>query len=258
MPKVVVADLPETLETVELYPVSDLHVGDPEFKEKEFLNFLNYIEHTNNAYVVLLGDLMNNAIKTSISNVYNETMPPSQQKKYLIEKLKPISHKILAITTGNHEYRSKKDVDVDLTEDLAMSLGLEDRYSPNGVVLKIRFGHFRNNRKIAYNVYLTHGYSATRRPGGVLNNVELSQLAIENIDVYIMGHAHKQIVYPAKTLFFDDKNNCLLEEIKYFVLTGAWAGWSGYAERKGYRPQKSGCPKVVLYSGLEKKVSVEV
>lgn len=256
LPKIVVADLPETFETLEIYPVSDLHVGDPEFKEKEFLDFLNYVANKENAYIVLLGDLMNNAIKSSVSNVYNETMPPQQQKKYLIDKLKPISHKILAITTGNHENRSKKETDVDLTEDIAIALGLDNIYSPNGIILKVRFGQFKSGKKRAYNLYLTHGFTAPKRPGATLNNIELVQLSLENIDIYVFGHAHKQIVYPTQTLVFDDKNDCLIEETKYFILTGAWTGWSGYAERKGYRPQKSGCPVIVLYATREKKINV--
>lgn len=81
MEKILVADLSTDLEFIELYPISDLHIGDPTFKEKEFGQFLSYIEKTENAYVICIGDLINNAIKSSISNVYEETMPPSKQKK---------------------------------------------------------------------------------------------------------------------------------------------------------------------------------
>lgn len=86
--QILVADLPAEYDYIELYPVSDLHVGDPEFKEKDFKEFVDYVANNERAYIITLGDLINNAIKSSVSNVYNETMSPSQQgaeKKVCVE-----------------------------------------------------------------------------------------------------------------------------------------------------------------------------
>lgn len=259
MDKILVADLPSELEHIELYPIADIHVGDPEFKEKEFLAFIDYIAKTENAYVILLGDLINNAIKSSVSNVYNETMNPQQQKLWIVEHLKPIASKILAITGGNHEQRSKKETANDITQDIAMMLGIQDRYQENDIKLKIRLGRLKtcNVKKVAYNVYATHGFSTGRRIGGVMNNLELSALNYENVDVYIIAHAHKKAVYKNTAFIFDDRNNNVIERERYFVLTSAWTGYSGYARRKMLIPSAFGTVKIIL-SGTEKKVSVEV
>lgn len=259
MPKVVIAELSNEFEYIEIFPVADLHVGAPEFQESKFLQLLNYVKEKENVFLILLGDLCNNATKSSVSNVYEETMPPQEQKKKLIEYLSPVANKILAMVAGNHEYRSKKEVGADILEDVAMLLGLEGKYSPDGVVLKVKFGRFKHqsDKKIAYNFYITHGASTSLRPGGALNRAELLQLEVENVDVYIVGHAHKQIVHPTQSLFFDDKNNVLIPEDKYVILTGSWTKWSSYAERKGYRPQKLGCPRILL-DGYFKSIKVEI
>lgn len=256
--RILVADLPTTYDYIELYPVSDLHVGDPEFKEKEFLNFIDYVRKNERAYIITLGDLVNNAIKSSVSNVYNETMPPNQQKKYIVEALKPVANKILAMTSGNHEMRNEKEVDNDITQDIAIMLGIEEKYSKNDIKLKVCFGRRKDNtKKVAYTIYANHGYSTGRRIGGVMNNAELAGLNYENVDIYIFGHAHKKAVYKNTAFVFDDKNNVIVPKERYFVLTSAWTGYSGYARRKLLIPSAPGTVKITL-SGTEKRISVEV
>jgi len=259
MEKILVADLSSEFECIELYPVADVHVGAQEFKEKEFLAFVDYVAKTDNAYVILLGDLINNAIKSSVNNVYNETMSPQQQKLWIVENLKPIAHKILAMTDGNHERRSKKETDNNITQDIAMMLGIQDKYQENDIKLKVRFGNWKGHqpKKLAYNIYATHGFSVGRRIGGVMNNLELSALNYENVDVYIIAHAHKKAVYKNTAFLFDDRNNNVIERERYFVLTSSWTGYSGYAKQKMLIPNAYGTVKITL-SGIEKKVSVEM
>lgn len=249
--------MPAEHDYIELYPVSDLHVGDPEFKEKDFKEFVDYVGDNERAYIITLGDLINNAIKSSVSNVYNETMSPSQQKKYIIELLRPIANKILGMTGGNHEHRSKKEVDNDITQDIAIMLGIEDKYCENDVKLKLTFGKRKNGKKVAYTIYASHGFSAGRRIGGVMNNAELAGLNYENVDIYIFGHAHKKAVYKNTAFVFDDKNNIVVPKERYFILTSAWTGYSGYARRKLLIPSAPGTVKITL-SGAEKKVCVEL
>lgn len=64
-----------------IYPISDVHLGAAEHKEKEWLEFCENIISNPYAYVTLGGDLINNALKSSVSNVYEETMRPREQKK---------------------------------------------------------------------------------------------------------------------------------------------------------------------------------
>jgi predicted phosphodiesterase len=256
--KIFTADLSEGFDFIELYPIADVHVGDPTFREKEFLRFIDYIRNTPNAFAICIGDLINNAVKSSVSNVYEETMPPKEQKKKIIEYLQPIKDKILALTGGNHEYRSSKDVDNDITQDIAMILGIGERYSQDDIKLKISLGKKKTNgKKATYNIFATHGYSGGRRIGNTINNMELSGLNYENVDIYIFGHAHKKAVYKSTVFIFDDKNNCMLEKERYFVLVSSWIGYNSHAKRKVFIPSAMGTAKIML-SGKEKRINVEV
>ncbi len=73
-----------------IYPVSDVHLGAAEHMEREWESFCKQILYQKNVYVILGGDLINNATKNSVSNVFDETMRPREQKKRMVELLTPI------------------------------------------------------------------------------------------------------------------------------------------------------------------------
>ena len=57
------------------------------------------VSERDNVFVILNGDLMNNATKTSISDSYSETHSPMEQVKLAVSLLKPIKDKILSIVS---------------------------------------------------------------------------------------------------------------------------------------------------------------
>lgn len=91
------------LKTAYIYPIGDLHVGDPLFNEKKFKEFVNSIKSRDDTYLILMGDLLDCAIKDSIGDTYSAIQNPQQAKKYLIELLQPVKDKILGVIQGNHE-----------------------------------------------------------------------------------------------------------------------------------------------------------
>ena len=64
-----------------IYPICDVHLGAAEHMEREWESFCKQLFYQQNAYVILGGDLINNATKNSVSNVFEETMRPREQKK---------------------------------------------------------------------------------------------------------------------------------------------------------------------------------
>ena len=76
----IVHRLPECREA-RLYVIGDLHVGAIEANIKGWEQFVQKILQDKNAYIVILGDMMNNAIKTCVSNVYEEVLRPREQKR---------------------------------------------------------------------------------------------------------------------------------------------------------------------------------
>lgn len=80
---------------IQLKPIADPHIGNGDFNEYTFLKTLDYIENTPNCYGVFVGDLLDNTLKSSKGNCYENAMRPYEQKKYLINKLRPIIDKTL-------------------------------------------------------------------------------------------------------------------------------------------------------------------
>ena len=101
------------------------------------------IEQDPNGYVILNGDLINNAIKTSVSDTYMETMSPEKQIDTLVELFTPIKDRILSIVTSNHEERTWRLVGLDPTRNFAYKLGLSDLYNPVSNILFVSFGKSR-------------------------------------------------------------------------------------------------------------------
>ncbi len=59
----------EPFESLELYPLADVHFGDPKTDEELFKRFIKFISDQPNRFIICDGDLINNAIKTSISDI---------------------------------------------------------------------------------------------------------------------------------------------------------------------------------------------
>ena len=82
----IVHRLPECKEA-KIYFVGDLHAGAIESNLKGWETFVQRVLQDKNAYVCLLGDLMNNATKSSVSNLFDDALSkyprPRDQKRYL-------------------------------------------------------------------------------------------------------------------------------------------------------------------------------
>ena len=71
----------DTNDSIKIYPISDVHLGALEHMERQWSQFCIDLMNEPNAYITLGGDLINNATRTSVSNVFDETMRPREQKK---------------------------------------------------------------------------------------------------------------------------------------------------------------------------------
>ena len=74
---------------IKIYPISDVHLGAAEHMASEWDNFCKKILGEPNSYIILGGDLLNNSLKSSVANIYEETMRPREQKRIMAEMLRP-------------------------------------------------------------------------------------------------------------------------------------------------------------------------
>ncbi len=250
--KIIVHDLSDSLETLEIYPLIDLHIGDKKTDEVLFHKFIQHILEQPNRYITIQGDLMNNATKSSVSNTYEETMNPQEQKKWLIHELRCVKDRILCIVPGNHEWRSTKDVDNHPLEDVAIALNLEHLYRPDGAFMKVSFGRRTDNlKKAAYTFCCIHGCGGGAKSGGIVNRTEDFLYSIEGVDILILGHVHKKLAGRPSRLCIDPRNNCVTQRDTLWVIASPWQNYGGYAFRKMLRPSPKGRTPIILY-GKEK------
>ena len=239
---------------VKVYAVGDLHAGAIQANLKGWEKFNQIILDDPKAYVIFLGDLMNNATKSSVSNPYEDIMRPRDQKIYLKEHLMDLAKadRILAILPGNHENRSLKDADDSPLYDVAAKLDLEDIYRDNLAVVKLTVGTCRPN---AYAILATHGSGGGKLTGSTVNNYERFAATWDGIDIFCFGHSHKPfITKPAKSVF-DANHNHVSQRNTVVMCVPSWLAYTGYPVRNLMSPAHQADPDqpmVALFSGKQR------
>lgn len=261
-------ELPSNLKVIELYVISDSHYGDPFCSWKHVQRLLDYIAETKNAYIVLAGDLLDCRIKSSPGNIYEATANPNKQKKFILNKLKPLKHKILGITTGNHEDRILREAHLDISQELAEEL--ECPYDPDGIFLKISFGSNNDrykDRPYVYFTYHTHGWGSARTAGAQLMKVEREAEHI-HASVITMSHDHTEMamalnyLMPDPRTHEDPETGFQIGKVKSFkkmpVKVGAFLKYGGYGRKRGFKPRPLTTPVIRLYGEGKPNVTVTI
>lgn len=250
MDKLLDIALPQDLDYVKLFPCGDIHAGSILHNEGLFDKFVRCIMSDDRHYIIVNGDALNNNIPGAVGSPYDDNMSPKEQKRYIREKLMPISDRILAIVGGNHERRTKKITDENPLEEVAFNMGLEDRYFEDDCFIKLSLGKGDNGKRIAYSLYCTHGAGGGKRPGSSLNNLELLSLSAF-AEIYIIGHHHKKTAHKAGIRVPDLYNNRIRTIEQLYVISSSWQDFGGYAAQKMMRPSALGSVPIYL-SGKEK------
>jgi Icc-related predicted phosphoesterase len=261
--KTVFHDLGEDTEEVFIVPLSDLHIGAA-FDQKKFEGYREWILDRDNAYCVINGDVVDNAITESIGDTYG-TMRPDEQKELAEDLIRPLAEagKILAWVDGNHEIRTARQTDEYIGKTLCKILGLHTRehsiYSPDGVFLFLNVGYDKKKGKrnrITYTGFMLHGFSGGKRMGGKVNAAEDMARSVVS-DFYIVSHTHTKFAFPGRIIMPDTRTKTIRYRKQLFISTGSFMEWDGYAIRKGFRPANLGSPKIRL-SGNSKDLHCSI
>jgi predicted phosphodiesterase len=231
-----------TKDDVKVYPVGDLHVGAIQANLKGWERFNQIILDDPNAYVIFLGDMMNNATRSSVSNLYEDIMRPRDQKIYLKEHLMDLAKadRILAILPGNHENRSLKDADDSPLYDVAAKLDLEDIYRDNIAFIKLLVGP--TSRYNPYTLFVSHGNGGGKFTGSSVNRYEQYSANYEGVDVFYFGHSHKPFVTKPNKIYVNAQKG-LIKRRNTIVTTGAsWLAYGGYPVRNLMSPAHEADP----------------
>ena len=239
--------LPENLSSVEILLAADIHTGSAQFDEQRWERFEKMIKQPN-TYVIFAGDQLEYATRSSKSDVYTQTMPPSYQKKWWINHLRNYTDKVLCIVDGNHEFnRASKDADDYPLYDIALALGIEDRYRSEAAFVDIGVGDggHGKGKQVHYVIRVQHQAK---------NNVNYGTVSgFEGIDAFVSGHTHKPMDKPTARLVYDGKNKAVFQRDIENVVCGHFLTFGGYGERGGYSPTSTKLYSLVL-NGKKKEI----
>lgn len=235
--------------TGKLVILSDVHVGAEHHAEREFAETLRWAKE-NDASLFLNGDLIDNSIATGKSpgeKLLEQAMMPTDQVLALVAMMRPFAKRgrILGVTRGNHEARSRREAMIDLCEIVAASLEVP-YYRIGGYV---RFKHGSH----LYAGGIHHGHS-----GGKNIWLELDRLATlyPESDFVAAGHNHALDARTITALGIA-RNGTEVVTQRWQVRTGCYLGFSEYAREMVLAPSAIGSP-VLSFGAKERGVDVDV
>lgn len=223
-----------------IYPLSDVHIGAHAHADRRFKERVSFIAAQDQSHrVLLMGDLMDNATRSSVSFSYGATTP-QQELDRLVDVLGPIADRIDLVIPGNHERRSADRGDgLDVTAQLTALLGIPKVYRKQASVIRYQF----NKRKDKYyrtsvELLCHHGTGGGRKHGGKVNRVSDLKLLKADCHCYLMGHVHHTSTHVETTISRWPPRP--LRQL--FIITGAWVGSEQYASDAAYPVPSIGAP----------------
>ena len=180
--ELIIRKYPREQTVLRVYAIGDVHVGSAQFDEYVIKKKLRIIEADPCGTLVLCGDLGDFGLKNSKTNVYQATMSPREQLKYIRELFEPITDKISAVVPGNHEERITREIGTCPMYDLCVLWGIPEVYRENMAITKYQFGEQNKRQQFTFIGVTTHG--TTR------NKHKKFLGCIEGADFAVSGHTH--------------------------------------------------------------------
>lgn len=230
---------------IDIYPIADVHLGAIEHAETEWQAFLKRVERED-AYLILAGDLLNNSTRgVRFANPFDETLRPREAKLRMVEYLKPLTDRILCVVSGNHEQRTMRDSDQDLTYDICSKLNIEHLYRENMAFMKVSLGkRNRDNKSLQSYVFCTtHGRGGGIYTGASVNSSERYGNLIEGLDCIVTGHVHKGFVSKPAKIVVDSVHNWVGLRPYTVISCVSWLAYGGYAAKAMLLPAQIADPQ---------------
>lgn len=228
---------------------SDVHIGANEFQESKFLEALKFCKKED-CKIILNGDIAENSIISggdAGEKIVEQKEHPTEQIKYATAKFRPFAKagKILGLTRGNHESRTRRSAMLDICDLLADSLQVP--YWGVGGYVVLHHGSQR------YTGAIQHGKSA-----GANTWTELDKLmrAYHHAEFGALGHNHdlntRQVNYFG--LDADNEENLIA---RHQIRTGTYLGYADYCRDSCIMPGLVGSP-VINFNPKKHDISVDI
>lgn len=250
-----VVDLGNKVRTVEIMCAGDLHIGDRHRDPHYMRNIRNWLDASKDRYLILVGDLFNAALKTSVSNVYEDVMTIDEAQQELTVWLSGIGDRLIASVSGNHDQRVQNAVGADV---LRMAHELANvPYDGLEAFVTVKLGAYGYKSKsskspVCYQFYVTHGVGGGRLAGGKVNNLmRLKDIVVS--DIYIQGHQHDPVCKPSVVWEWDSRKESIVQREQLLVVAPSSMARGGYAVAKAFSPVSAQIPIITL-DGKDKHI----
>jgi len=227
-----------------IVPLFDVHYGSTGHREGKFQKYLRWIAETPGLYVILGGDLMDNALDDGRGMCYDQDIPPQSQLDDMTEMLAPIAHRVLTMFPGNHEWRTYKKTGIDISKILADRLDIP--YHTGPVLLSILAGEHK------FTIDARHGFSRPGTKGGQLN-AAMKPMKWMDADFFLSGHTHEALVSEDTVIRENAQDGSIAFVPRWTVITQSFMGWlETYGYRAGYGPVAGGGVLLEMYENGER------
>ena len=227
---------------IPLVLLGDIHFGHNNTNVDKLNEYIQWIKK-NQAFTILMGDLLETAIPTHIpQTMWSQRINPTDQMDRIYELLEPIKDTIISSVCGNHELRIYNTTEIDVSKIISDKLGCY--YIKDGGFLQIKLND------IMYNFAIFHGSGSSCNPRHQL----LKALNIwSDMDICALGHMHQ--LYDEVVWKYKIESDKKIKHPIHLIRTGGFLEYPDYAQRAFFPLANVGAPILELYT---KNKAIEV
>jgi hypothetical protein len=227
-----------------------LHIGSASCDEAAIRNTVRAIVADERAFWFSLGDLAEYIPRSDFRFRQSRLAPwlrgletdycddlVAKQIERLCEILAPIAPRCLGAVYGNHEDRLLARFERDVHREVCRRLQIADL--SDEAIARLIFTRGRTANSTQLDIYLHHGWFASRKAGAKVNNLHDLFLTLD-VDIAAVGHGHERIVAPPLVTLRLNKEGELTYRRRIALMTGCFFRThaehvTSYASARGYR-----------------------
>ena len=243
----IICNLPKDIPYADIFFLHDIHFGSELFDEQKWKELKKKIQNNNFSYVCWVGDIIENAIPNSKSDMFTQKYSPAQQKEWATQELFDLRNKTLSVVAGNHCHnRTTKNCGLYPLYDICMLAGVDKKYRDTIAYLDIGIGTRKDARKKQ-----VHYFGQTQHASREYANYGYSDYT-DGIDFFAFGHDHRPMDRPRAKMVFDQHNKLIYKRNIENINCGSFCKFGGYGAKGAYRPQSDKMYTLRIFGGEKK------
>lgn len=246
----IICNLPKDIEYADIFFLHDIHFGSELFNEQKWKSLKKKIQESEFSYVCWIGDVIENAIPNSKSDMFTQKYSPAQQKEWATQELFELRNKTISVVSGNHEHnRTTNTSGLYPLYDMCLIVGIDKKYRDTISYLDIEVGKSRDKNK------QVHYFGQTQHVARENKNYGTSDYT-DGIDFFAFGHDHTPTDRPRAKMVFDHHNKVIYKRNIENINCGSFCEFGGYGAKGAYRPQSDKVYKLRVFGGEKKMETI--